>query len=42
MFGEMDRHAGRLARPDLMALAIFFHEYVLGYEEMFESSGWWC
>lgn len=28
MFGEMDRHVGRLARPDLVALAIFFHEYV--------------
>lgn len=28
MFGEMDRHAAALVRPDLVALAIFFHEYV--------------
>lgn len=28
MFGEMDRHVATLARPDLVVLAIFFHEYV--------------
>jgi len=37
MFGEMDRHVGRLARPDLVALAIFFHEYV--YLEFLRAAG---
>jgi len=37
MFGEMDRHVGRLARPDLVALAIFFHEYV--YLEFLRAVG---